>query len=151
VALERSGARLVPAVDGVSVQRGTPRAFTFDANACPDLLPPLAALACGCPGVSRLLGANRLRHKESDRAAALVSELGRMGANIRVDADALIVSGGPLVEARVDPHGDHRIAMACAVAAVGTGASVGISDPGCVAKSYPDFFEDLAALGAEVR
>ncbi len=150
-ALERAGARVAASPDEISVERGTPRAFDFDARTCPDLLPPLAALACGCPGVSRLEGVGRLRHKESDRAAALVSELGRMGANIRIDGDALVVRGGELVEAEVDPHGDHRIAMACAAAAVGTGAAVRIRDPGCVAKSYPGFFADLADLGAEVR
>jgi len=149
-ALALAGARVRQEADVICVQHGSPRAFSFDARACPDLLPPLAALACGCPGTSRLLGASRLRHKESDRAAALVSELGRMGASIRLEGDALLVTGGALREAEVYSHGDHRIAMACALAAVGTGAAVRIRQPGCVAKSYPGFFDDLARLGAEV-
>lgn len=150
-ALERAGAELALEPDRVTATRGRPEAFAFDASACPDLLPPLCALACGCPGESRLGGAGRLRHKESDRAAALMSELGKLGAHIRLDGDHLVVRGGTLGEAEVDPHGDHRIAMACAAAAVGAGGTARIRDPGCVAKSYPAFFRDLTALGAEVR
>ncbi len=149
-ALRLSGARVDLQPGGTTVERNRPCAFEFDATDCPDLFPPLVALAASCEGQSVLAGAGRLRHKESDRAAALCREFGRMGADVRLDGDRLIVNGGQLVEAEVDSHGDHRIAMACAVGAIGAGASVRIADPGCVTKSYPGFFEDLASLGAKI-
>jgi 3-phosphoshikimate 1-carboxyvinyltransferase len=154
-ALTAAGARVSRdddcADDCVTVERGELRAFTFDLNDCPDLAPALVALASACPGRSELRGASRLAAKESDRASVLVSEFGKLGADVRHAGDSLVIHGGPLRAAEVDSHNDHRIAMACAVGALGAGESVCIRGAGCVAKSYPGFFDDLAALGAVVR
>jgi 3-phosphoshikimate 1-carboxyvinyltransferase len=76
--------------------------------------------------------------------------LRQLGAHVAVSGDVLQVDGGPLHEAVIDPHSDHRIAMACAVAALGAAGSVGIEHDACVNKSYPRFFEDLRSLGAIV-
>ena len=134
--------------NAVSAERGDLRAFRFDATDCPDLFPPLAALACYCRGKSRILGAGRLKGKESDRASSLVSELGSMGASIRVKGDAMEIRGGKLRGGKVDPHGDHRIAMACAIAALGSEDGARINKHECVSKSFPGFFEELGRLGA---
>nr|WP_320131776.1 3-phosphoshikimate 1-carboxyvinyltransferase [uncultured Holophaga sp.] len=122
------------------------KAFDFDATDCPDLFPPLAVLACHCAGTSVFRGAERLRHKESDRATALVEELGALGGQVRVEGDLMRITGGPLHGGMVDSRNDHRIAMAGAIAALHASAPVGIQGPGCVAKSYPAFFEHLAVL-----
>jgi 3-phosphoshikimate 1-carboxyvinyltransferase len=148
-ALEAAGADLAWEGGALRVRRSRLRAFAFDATDCPDLFPPLAVLAVACEGVTRLRGARRLRAKESDRAAALVAELSAMGARIRVEDDLMEIEGGPLRGGRVDPHNDHRMAMACAVAALVSREGATMDGEGCVDKSYPDFFRDLERLRGE--
>jgi 3-phosphoshikimate 1-carboxyvinyltransferase len=152
-ALEAASARPAWQADGsLRVEAGPCRAFDLSLEDCPDLFPPLAVLALGGVGESRLRGVSRLRHKESDRAEALVAELGRLGGRLWLEGDDLRVEGGRrLRAAEIDPRGDHRIAMACAVAAVALGEGATLRDAGCVAKSYPDFFDDLVALGGRVE
>lgn len=151
-ALEASGVKVKLGRGGARVEGGGRlKAFTFDASGCPDLFPPLAALACSCEGKSAIRGAGRLRHKESDRAAALVSELGKMGADILVSGDVMEITGKRLKGGRVESHGDHRIAMACAVAALASENGAQISGEECISKSYPGFFDDLGKLGAIVK
>jgi 3-phosphoshikimate 1-carboxyvinyltransferase len=128
------------------VQESVLRGFDFDASDCPDLFPPLAVLACHASGTSRLRGALRLRAKESDRASALVAELSALGGKLRVDGDLMEITGGPLTGGELDPHNDHRMAMAGAVAALRSRDGVAMAGEGCVAKSYPEFFDALAAL-----
>lgn len=148
-ALRAAGAAPVWEAGALRVAEAPLHAFSFDATDCPDLFPPLAALACHARGTSRIAGAGRLRGKESDRAATLLSELGALGARLARKGDVLEVTGGPLAGGSVRSHGDHRIAMACAVAALRARAEVEIADAGCVAKSYPAFFDDLAQLKGE--
>ncbi len=145
-ALEEAGAG--PAWEGGALRqrRADLRGFTFDATDCPDLFPPLAALACHARGLTRLKGASRLKAKESDRAAALVAELSAMGATLRVEGDWMEIQGGPLAGGAIDPHNDHRMAMACAVAGLGSARGAAMEGEGCVDKSYPGFFNDLASL-----
>ena len=122
------------------------RGFSFDATDCPDLFPPLAVLACHARGQSRLHGVGRLHQKESDRAAALVSELSALGASLAVEGDVLVITGGPLTGGVLDPHHDHRMAMAGAVAALNSRDGVKMEGEACVAKSYPEFFQVLSQL-----
>ena len=147
-ALSDAGARVETRMLSVRVEARDLRPFVFDAASCPDLFPPLVALASCCRGKSVIHGVGRLTHKESDRAAALCVEFGRLGVDVRIDRDAMQVRGGRLSGASVDSHNDHRIAMACAVAALRANESVAISGSACVSKSYPAFFADLSALGA---
>ena len=125
-------------------------AFEFDATDCPDLFPPLAALASYCKGVSVIRGTGRLSGKESDRAGTLQEEFGKMGIHIRVENDSMFIQGGTPVEALVTSHHDHRIAMACAVAALRATGNIRIMHAEAVNKSYPDFFMHLQKLGAAV-
>ncbi len=145
-ALAAAGAGLEWEGPALRASRGELRAFEFDATDCPDLFPPLAALACHARGTSRIAGCERLSHKESDRGAALVSELSAMGARLEVRDGAMLITGGPLAGGTIDPHNDHRMAMACAVAGLGSRLGVAMAGEGCVAKSYPDFFQALASL-----
>lgn len=148
-ALLSAGATIDAGDGSVKAGQGTLRAFEFDATDSPDLFPPLAALACSCDGESVIFGAGRLRHKESDRAAALSEELGRLGADIKVDGDKMVISGKKLRGGRMDSRGDHRIAMAGAIAALNSEIGVRIMNEGCVSKSYPGFFGDLESLVAK--
>jgi 3-phosphoshikimate 1-carboxyvinyltransferase len=145
-ALAAAGAGLRWEGGDLRVAQGDLRAFQFDATDCPDLFPPLAALACHARGTSRIAGVARLAHKESDRGAALVSELSALGARLEVRDGALEVAGGPLAGGTIDPHNDHRMAMAGAVAALRSRDGVTMAGEGCVAKSYPEFFQALASL-----
>ncbi len=136
----------------VRVSQAPLKAFHFNATDCPDLFPPLAALACYAEGTSVIEGVGRLAHKESDRSASIVAELGRMGADISVQDDLMIVRGGsPLHGTVVSAHNDHRIAMMCAVAALGATGPTTIDGAGAVDKSYPAFWDDLQSLGAGIE
>ena len=150
-ALEKAGARVCSEGNAVTVEQSRLEAFEFDATDCPDLFPPLVALACYCKGRSVIRGTERLRHKESDRALALVSEFRKMGARIRVQGGTMEVTGGRLKGGEVSSHQDHRIAMACAVAGLASEKGVRIRDWSCVGKSHPQFFDDLEALRRKGR
>jgi 3-phosphoshikimate 1-carboxyvinyltransferase len=149
-ALRAAGAA-VSASDGtVTVAAGDLKAFEFDATDCPDLFPPLAALACFCDGRSAILGVERLRHKESNRASALVEEFSRIGGRLAVQGNVLRIQGRPLEGGAINARGDHRIAMAGAVAGLRAANGVWVEGPQCVSKSYPAFFEDLASVGGDI-
>jgi len=147
-ALDMADARCDRYSDGYRVQAGPLRAFSFDASDCPDLFPPLVALASRCPGVTTLRGASRLRGKESDRAAALAGEFGTLGLRVDVDGDLMAIHGSavPLGGGTVSSHGDHRIAMAAAIAALAGSGAVIIEGAECVAKSWPGFFDALESI-----
>ncbi len=147
-ALRLAGAEPRVEGDAVSIARAELRAFRFDATDCPDLFPPLVALAASCPGVTELRGARRLRAKESDRALALAGEFGMLGVAVELDGDLMRVRGGPIGGGRADSRGDHRVAMALAVAALSADGPVTIRGASCVAKSWPSFFAELDRLRA---
>jgi 3-phosphoshikimate 1-carboxyvinyltransferase len=117
---------------------------TVDASHIPDLVPPLAALSCFARGTTRITGAGRLRIKESDRIAALVTELGKLGADIAAENDDIIIQGRErLAGGEVDAWNDHRIAMALAVASIGCTSPVYLTGSASVSKSYPHFWDDF--------
>lgn len=125
--------------------------FHFDATDCPDLFPPLVALAAYCNGTSVIEGVNRLAHKESNRGLTLQEEFGKMGITIILQDDLMMVKGGGGVKgAVVHSHHDHRIAMACAVAGLRADRETVIEDAEAINKSYPDFYEHLKQLEAIV-
>lgn len=125
--------------------------FDFDATDCPDLFPPLVALAASCDGHTKIRGVRRLAHKESNRALTLQKEFAKMGVTIELADDVMTVHGGRRVRgAAVHSHHDHRIAMACAVAALKAEGETTIDEAQAISKSYPDFYTDLKKLGADV-
>ena len=149
--LQDAGAAMKITGDTVEISKSDLKAFEFDATEAPDLFPPLVALAAYCKGTSTIRGASRLIHKESDRAAALISEFEKMGIRVEAVNDSLVVTGGQVTGARVNSHEDHRIAMAAAVAALGASGTVHIKDSHCVGKSYPLFFDVLRNIGAVIH
>lgn len=144
--LQEVGAHLEIGTDRVTVKRKEMKPFRFDVTDCPDLFPPLAALAVHCEGRTIINGIERLRHKESNRLAALGLELGNLGGTMRSTASSVEIDGGGIRGGVADAHGDHRIAMACAIAALAADHEVTITGHSCVSKSYPRFFSDLDTL-----
>jgi 3-phosphoshikimate 1-carboxyvinyltransferase len=137
--------------DRIEVRPGKLRAFHFNATDCPDLFPPLVALAAYCEGTSVIEGVHRLTHKESNRSLTLQEEFGKLGIDITLQDDLMIIKGtGIIKEAAVHSHEDHRIAMACAVAALKAQGPVAIEGAEAVKKSYPQFWDDLQKMGAHV-
>ena len=127
------------------------KAFEFDATDCPDLFPPLVALAAVCDGITILHGVSRLAHKESDRGLTLETEFAKLGIRIELNLDTMLVYGGTGIHgAEVFSQHDHRIAMACGVAALCADGPITITDAEAVNKSYADFFMHLQHLGAKV-
>lgn len=127
------------------------KAFHFNATDCPDLFPPLVALAAYCRGTSVIEGVSRLSHKESSRGSALQQEFKKMGVEIKLQDDLMMITGGETLKgAVVHSHHDHRIAMACAVAALKADGKTTIEEAEAVNKSYPGFYNDLKLLGADV-
>ena len=140
----------------ITVQRAPLNAFDADLNNCPDLFPIASVLAAFCQGRSSLRGTGRLVHKESDRAAAILAMLEKMGVSARIADDVLYVDGqslsmriltGSLLKGGdYSSFHDHRMAMALAVAGLGADSPVNIDDRECVAKSFPAFFEMFGKL-----
>jgi len=127
-------------------------AFSFDATDCPDLFPPLVALASCCMGTTIIRGVSRLAHKESNRGLTLQEEFAKMGVKIELENDIMKVYGErKLKGATVHSRHDHRIAMACAVAALKANGNTIIEEADAINKSYPDFYEHLASLGAIIN
>jgi 3-phosphoshikimate 1-carboxyvinyltransferase len=149
--LQEMGASVTIRDDSVKLECDKLVGVDINAQNIPDLVPICAVLGCYAEGVSEVHNAQRLRYKESDRLDSISRELNKMGAEIIVNEDGLTINGGrPLHGAIVDPHNDHRIAMACAVAALGAERETKIRDVECINKSYPQFFRDLCVLGANV-
>ena len=135
----------------IHIKRAPLSPFDADLNNCPDLFPMVAVLAAFCPGESHILGVQRLRHKETDRAAAIAEMLQQMGVPVSMDDDQMTVTGmglsqrlatGQLLKGgNFVSHADHRMVMALKVASLGADSPVVIDDTTCVAKSFPGFNE----------
>ena len=136
-----------------AIHTGNMHGITVDADEIPDLVPILAVLMCFCKGTSRIENAGRLRLKESDRLAAICSELKKMGADITEGEDFLEIQGKQvLCGGQLSAWNDHRIAMALAIAACRTEGEVVIDGAKhAVKKSYPNFFDDYKALGGNAE
>lgn len=152
-ALLSAGAQVYVSEDHVRVHRDVLQGFSFDATDCPDLFPPLVALAAMCKGATTIHGLKRLKHKESDRGATLKEEFDKLNVEVKLEGDLMTVMGTGRIQVmnqKLNSHHDHRIAMAVAVAALCADVDVAIRNADAVNKSYPDFWDHLSALGARV-
>jgi 3-phosphoshikimate 1-carboxyvinyltransferase len=150
-ALQRAGADVVIRHDCIEIKKSVIKGFQFDASHCPDLFPPLAALAAHAEGRTVLTGVHRLEYKESNRASTLQSELGKIGVEVELKGDDMIINPTGMVTAStVSSHNDHRIAMALAVAGLGAKGEMIIEGAESVNKSYPHFWKDLSKLNVLV-
>lgn len=144
--LKLVGAEINRGTESVEVVKNELKAFEFDATDCPDLFPPLVALAVSCKGESVIKGVHRLKGKESDRAITLQQEFNKLGAQITLDGDRMKVRGSAIHGGVVHSHHDHRIAMALAIAGLQATGDIEIEGAEAINKSYPEFFEDLDIL-----
>ena len=146
--LARMGAAVVQETGGVRVSARALRAIDDDLSDIPDQVPTVAALAPFARGTTQIRNVAHLRVKESDRLAAMASELRRAGAEVEELADGLVIPGlwcdrePPSSPVTIDPHGDHRIAMAMALVGLRR-LNLSIADPQVVAKSWPEFWSEL--------
>ena len=148
-ALKMSGAKIFVENNTITISPSPLKAFQFDATDCPDLFPPLVALAAYSDGTTSIKGVTRLTHKESNRALSLQQEFAKMGVIIEVIDDIMLVRGNKSLKgAIVESHHDHRIAMACAVAALKATGETTIHEAEAINKSYPDFYDHLQTLNA---
>lgn len=149
---EAMGAVVDHGADGVTVTLapGGLTGGTFDLDATPDALPVLAVLGAFAAGETRLINVPQARHKECDRIAVMAAELRSLGVDTEELPDGLIVRGGGLHGGTVDSHGDHRIAMAFAVAGMGLEEGITISNAEVASVTYPDFTADFRAIGADM-
>lgn len=125
----------------------------IDGSQCPDIIPVLTAVAALAKGTTEIINAGRLRIKECDRLAAVTSELNKLGAKIVEKEDGLVVTGVDKLQGNIEvwSHKDHRIAMTLAIASTRCEEPIIIKDYECIAKSYPNFFEDFISLGGKVE
>jgi 3-phosphoshikimate 1-carboxyvinyltransferase len=143
--LGRMGCAVESTPAGLTVQGGALQGVTVDMSTMPDLVPTLAVLAAFAAGDTVITGVAHLRHKESDRLAAVATELAKMGIEVRETDDGLVIRGGTPQGAVIHTYNDHRIAMSFAVAGLKI-PGVAIEDPECVAKSFPDFWQFFKQL-----
>lgn len=146
--LETMGCVVERLPDAIVVRRAPDqplRGTEVDGNAFPDAILALAVVALFAEGPTTITGLGHLPLKETDRLAALRTELRRLGAGAEIGADWLRVDPGPLHGATIDTYDDHRMAMSFALAGLRV-PGVEIRDPGCVAKTWPDFFAALGSL-----
>ena len=142
--LRQFGADITATGDEIFARRGTLRGTTIDAAPIPDLIPVLSVVAAAAGGETRIVGAGRLRLKESDRLATTAEMLTSLGGTVTELDDGLVIQGGTLRGGTVDSHNDHRIAMSAAVAA--SMCPVTVLGPACTDKSYPRFWDIFARL-----
>jgi 3-phosphoshikimate 1-carboxyvinyltransferase len=145
------GCEVAWSATGVRLQGRPLRGIDVDLRSMPDVALTLAALAPLARGPTRIRGVAGLRHKESDRIAAAVAALTRLGQGVEAGADELLVRpAGRLQPARIETHGDHRVAMAFA----GLGLlqpGIEVLDPDCVGKSFPGFWAEFDRFCAHHR
>lgn len=149
-ALQSAGVCLEILENEIVVKASEINAFEFDANDCPDLFPPLAALAAFANGVSTIHGIKRLVHKESNRAKALQQEFAKANVRIMLRDDEMKIYPASVTRAVINSHNDHRIAMAAAILGL-AGDRVSIRNAEAVNKSYPEFFDVITKLGGKVK
>lgn len=146
-ALEDMGCKVTTSADAVMVERtGDLSGIDIDMSSSPDTVQTLAVVAAMAASPTTIRGTAHLRYKESDRVRVTAEILRRMGADVIVTKDSLTITPAPLHGVLIDPHDDHRTAMAFTVLGLAVGG-VAVRDPGCVEKSFPGFWEALYGEG----
>ena len=148
--LEEFGAETKMVLNQITVTHKEMKGIRMDASQIPDLVPILCIAGAAAEGKTEITNAGRLRIKESDRLAAMADCLKKIGVEVEEREDGLLITGGcnpPEGEIVIDSHGDHRIVMAMAIAAVSLGVDITIEHAEAVNKSYPSFFAELKKLG----
>ncbi len=144
ITLNREGSSL-------TVRGGSPlRGITIDCSDIPDAVPVLAVAGAFAEGTTTLTNVEMVRIKETDRVALMHQELAKMGVEVEETHGTLTIKGGKVKGAAVDSHDDHRIAMALQVAGLAAEGETTVSEGECVAVSFPNFYEVMNSVGAEI-
>ncbi len=144
-ALERMGCEVTWNANSITVRGRELRGIEIDMNAISDTAQTLACVAPFASGPTRIRNVAHMRHKETDRVAAVVTELQRLGLSVEEHPDGMTIHPGPLQPGTVATYDDHRMAMSFALLGLRVPGIV-IADPGCTSKTYPHFFDDLDQL-----
>lgn len=144
-ALERMGCTIRADESGITLRGGPLRGIDIDMNAISDTAQTLAAVAPFAAGPTRIRNVAHVRHKETDRLSALATELRRIGQQVEEHPDGLTIHPAPIRPATIATYDDHRMAMAFALAGLRV-PGVTITDPACVSKSWPQYFDALRVL-----
>jgi 3-phosphoshikimate 1-carboxyvinyltransferase len=144
-ALEQMGCDVVYGDDAITVKGGRLTGVDIDMNAISDTAQTLAVVALFADGPTRIRNVGHMRHKETDRVAAVVNEIRRMGVEAEEFDDGLAITPGTIQPATIETYDDHRMAMSFALAGLRS-EGIRIADPGCTGKTYPHFFSDLEKL-----
>ena len=151
--LEEFGAETKAVLNQITATNKEMKGIRIDASQIPDLVPVLCVAGAAAEGKTEIYNAGRLRLKESDRLAVMAECLKKIGVEVEEGEDTIVITGGcnpPEGEVVIDSHGDHRIVMAMAIAAVSLGVDIVIENAEAVNKSYPSFFIELKKLGGVV-
>jgi 3-phosphoshikimate 1-carboxyvinyltransferase len=143
--LAEMGCRVEECDAGITVHGGPLRGVDVDMNDISDTVMTLGAVALFADGPTTIRNVGHIRHKETDRIAALATELRKLGAAVEEREDGLTITPGALRGAAIDTYNDHRMAMSLALVGLKVPGVV-IRNPGCVAKTYPGFWQDLERL-----
>ena len=143
--LGRMGCTVTESGGGITVEGGRLRGIDVDMGPVSDTVMTLAAVACFAEGPTRITNIGHIRHKETDRIAAITTELRKLGAGVDEAVDGLTIHPKPLTGCRVETYRDHRMAMSLALVGLRVPGVV-VADPGCVAKTYPGFWVDFEAV-----
>lgn len=144
-ALEEMGCHVNWDVDAITVTGGMLRGIDIDMNEISDTAQTLAVVATAALGPTRIRNVAHMRHKETDRVSALVTELRRLGQEVEEFPDGLLIHPSAVTPCVVDTYDDHRMAMSFSLLGL-RHAGIQIANPRCVEKTYPNFFTDLERL-----
>jgi 3-phosphoshikimate 1-carboxyvinyltransferase len=143
--LGEMGCRIAKRDDAIELHGGRLRGIEVDMNEIPDSVPALAVVAAFAEGPTSIIDVEHLKHKETNRLAALATELTRLGARVDLHEDGLTIHPKPLKGAAIETYNDHRMAMSFAVAGLRV-TGISITNPGCVGKSFPTFWDEFEKL-----
>lgn len=152
--LKKAGSQIHQDQETITISSRTLSSQTMDIADCPDLGPILCVLASFTPGCTKLIHAQRLRMKESDRIAAMEAELKKWDVNVTSTFDTITIQGKPEYtkeNVMIDGHNDHRIVMAMTVFGLCASQPCIIEDAQAISKSYPNFFKDVQKIGGKVE
>jgi 3-phosphoshikimate 1-carboxyvinyltransferase len=146
--IEAMGAKVERSDAWIEVSHGELKGIDMDLNHIPDAAMTVATLALFAKGTTRIRNIYNWRVKETDRMHAMSTELRKLGAIVETGDDYIVITPpGELKAATIDTYGDHRVAMAFSLAALGN-TNIRINDPDCTAKTFPDYFDVFTALAA---
>jgi len=149
--LKRFGANIEVNEKYIRARKSDLNGIEIDVSNIPDTVPSIAVVAAFSNGTTVISGAERLRYKESDRIESVVSNLKKLGVDVKEKQDGIIIKGGNIKGSNINGYNDHRIVMAFSIAALCAEGETTITDAKSINKTYPEFFKDYNILGGKAN